>query len=320
MKGFFGLAAFAVTAHALIGRTNSCCFHLTASGGSSGAVGQLSDGQNRIGDSTLSAAQFCISSKGSITDSNGRGCIMTPPTSQFQCDQGATPDLGFSISPSGMLEFHGSSNFIACDTGQNGGMNIFVTPSSALGKCETVQLKADTCFTSTPSPTSSTSRSCSTTLSSNNFEFPHLIIPIDSNAPNTAFGTQFNGTITSTVSSIFNFDIPQSDSGKTCSLIFLFPRKGDLQTSSFSFGGDGKVNVAKLSEAASVTTTFSNAPPISQNLGDIMISPGNSFVISTFSCPAGEKIAFEMRNTGTTDLSFFQDFNPAPIGLFITVC
>ncbi|KAJ5991128.1 hypothetical protein N7499_011672 [Penicillium canescens] len=316
MKNFYTLAAFAAGANALVSRDGSCCFHLDASGAMTGSVGQLSDGQNRIGDNSLSPAQFCISSDGSVTDGNGRGCILTPPTTQFQCDTGATPTPGFSVSSSGMLEFNGSPDFIACETGQNGGANIHTTNSSALGQCENIMLNADSCF----APPAPTSNNCETTLTSGNFEFPHLIVPIDSKSPDTAFGTQFNGTVTSTISSIFNFDIPQSDSGKTCSLVFLFPELKDLVTSSFSFSGDGKIDFSKLSKPADTQTTFNNAPSVSQDLGDITVSPGNSFVVSTFSCPAGEAVAFEMKNAGSTDLNFFQDFNPSPIGLFITVC
>jgi hypothetical protein len=77
MKNFVTLAAFAAGSNALVGRGDSCCFHLTSSGGASGSIGQLSDGQNRIGDDSLSPAQFCINSSGSITDANGRGCILT---------------------------------------------------------------------------------------------------------------------------------------------------------------------------------------------------------------------------------------------------
>lgn len=54
-------------------------------------------------------------------------------------------------------------------------------------------------------------------------QFPHLIIPIDSANPNEAYGSSYNGTISETVSSIYNFDIPVSDNGKTCSLVFYFP-------------------------------------------------------------------------------------------------
>lgn len=54
---------------------SSCSFELTASGGESGTIGQLSDGQNRIGGG-LSPATFTIDN-GGITDAAGRGCILT---------------------------------------------------------------------------------------------------------------------------------------------------------------------------------------------------------------------------------------------------
>ncbi|KAJ5683486.1 hypothetical protein N7462_006651 [Penicillium macrosclerotiorum] len=321
MKHLLIVVTFTASAIALTARDGNCCFHLTASGSVSGSVGQLSDGQNRIGDNSLSPAEFCISSSGSITDGSGRGCILTPPTTQFQCDVGATPTSGFSIDSSGMLEFDGSDTFIACETGQNGGLNIYTTESSALSQCRKIRLSADSCSASSTSPsTSPSSNNCGTTLSTGSFEFPHLIVPVNSQSPDTAFGTQFNGTVTSDISSIFNFDIPQSDSEKTCSLVFLFPHKADLETSSFTFTGDGKIDFAELSAPASSTTTFKNAPDISNDLGEIQISPGNSFVVSTFTCPAGKTVAFEMSTSGDTDLDFFQDFNPAPLGLFITVC
>jgi hypothetical protein len=73
----FGLVA---TSNALIAqRWAPCCFHLSASGAVTGTIGQLNDGQNRQGG-PLSPAQYCITD-GSITDGNGRGCILTrmPP-------------------------------------------------------------------------------------------------------------------------------------------------------------------------------------------------------------------------------------------------
>lgn len=75
MRSFAAIAAFAAGANALVGRGNTCCFHLDASGGASGTVGQLGDGQNRLGGG-LPVAKFCIDSSGSIT-SNNSGCILT---------------------------------------------------------------------------------------------------------------------------------------------------------------------------------------------------------------------------------------------------
>lgn len=77
MNSLVTFVAFAAGASALAARDHSCCFHLTASGGASGIVGQLSDGQNRIGDDSLPTAEFCITPDGSITDGKGRGCILT---------------------------------------------------------------------------------------------------------------------------------------------------------------------------------------------------------------------------------------------------
>jgi hypothetical protein len=118
--------------------------------------------------------------------------------------------------------------------------------------------------------------------------------------------------VTSSISTVFNFDIPNSDAGKTCSLVFLFPRLEDLETSSFTFSGDGKIDFAKLSSTADSSTSFSNVPSVSQDLGTITASPGNSYVISTFSCPAGQAVTYQMKNAGSTDLNFFEDWNPSP--------
>ncbi|RMJ26505.1 hypothetical protein PHISP_02603 [Aspergillus sp. HF37] len=506
MKHFASLAALAAGANALVPRADTCCFHLNASGGASGTLGQLGDGQVRVGDDRLDTSTFCISNNGSITDASGRGCILTPPTTQFQCDLGAKPIPGFSINSQGELEYKGDSSFIACETGQNGGMNIYTENSTDVTQCVDVTLNADSCagagagggaggpgtgpsgtasavpsgpsdvpghpgagpsgtasaFPSGPSggaggpgvgpsgtmpgstsvvsvatpsssapgadggggpmtggpgaessaaggagggfkttirttetltvcptagpgaggqpsgpvaggggaPTSSGAggqattspgatsvtpsgtgaRSASTgTLSgtaaggqptgpgagaggssgpgagggggdncpidsdlSGDYEFPHLIIPVDSSAPNKVPGTALNGTVTDTVSTIFNFDIPKSDAGKTCNLVFLFPEQHELETSAFSFSGNGKIDFAKLSGDATQSTCYSNRPSVAKDYGVTKVSPGNSYLIATFSCPAGETVSFQMSDAGTTELEYFQDYNPKP--------
>jgi hypothetical protein len=77
------IAALALASGAsafVLPRGDGCCFEVTASGGKSGTVGQLGDGQNRVGGG-LAPGTYCINN-GGITDSNGRGCILTPPTTQ----------------------------------------------------------------------------------------------------------------------------------------------------------------------------------------------------------------------------------------------
>jgi hypothetical protein len=54
----------------------TCDFTLTASGGKSGTIGQLHDGQNRIGGG-LPPHHFKIHDGGITDDSGEKGCILT---------------------------------------------------------------------------------------------------------------------------------------------------------------------------------------------------------------------------------------------------
>ncbi|QKX53660.1 uncharacterized protein TRUGW13939_00739 [Talaromyces rugulosus] len=472
MKLIAVATAIIATANSLATGNETCCFTLTASGGQSGPVGQIDDGQTRIGNGTQ-PGQFCVNSSGAIVDGKGRGCFLTPPTSQLQCDEGASPQPGFSVDSSGRLHHNGSTEFIACLSSQGDQLNIYTNPAPQdVNGCQNVSFEANNCHSTGPSasapgaiPTSPTNTAapppgpgptspgapsgpgsgpgpgphpgpgpsapgspggpnpgpepgpgggphpgppggpsppsnssipaplsnsyppegshpagssapggpsgtgtpapgalgapppnkpepptasepgpshpsgtshpespggpgtsptgpgtppsnpsgagCPTDLTPGNYEFPHLIIPIDSSSPSKIPGTSFNGTIDSKISSIFNFDIPPSLSGKRCSLVFLFPTKDKLITSSYSFSGDGAIDFAQLQSPATLQTSASNAPAVRTNLGVTTVSPGHSYTITTFSCPAGETIAYEMKNAGTTDLEWFEDFNPA---------
>jgi hypothetical protein len=62
-------------AAALENRGSGCNVQLTVSGAVNDPVGQISDGQARVG-SGISTATFTLSS-GSMTDSQGRGCWWT---------------------------------------------------------------------------------------------------------------------------------------------------------------------------------------------------------------------------------------------------
>ncbi|KAI9839267.1 MAG: hypothetical protein M1819_003261 [Sarea resinae] len=510
--GLFSLALCLGASAAVTRRqTTGCPFQLTASGSESGTVGELTDGQVRIGGG-LTQSTFTILN-GAITDQNGKGCILTSPTTQFQCDTGAPAQSGFSISSTGQLESGGSTTFFACPTGENGEYNIY-TQSQPNAMCVQISLTASSCFnsgsstsassshsstatsqqgsasgqtetqtststgtastqthlsnstrtvtatstaapqtetgsgststkagvtstqaevtssqagvtssqagvtsteagststeapqtetatgvtsseagtTSTKAETTSTSAprtetetvsvasthassaigsvvtsaettateaqtetetlagsststvetsvqtatitaatgtahptTCPTSLSGA-YQFPHLIIPVSSSAPNTAAGTSFNGTITPTVSSIFNFDFPASVANLTCSLIFLFPTQAQLSTSSFTFSGgssagSGAIDFARLVSPATNATDAANAPAVLTDFGATTVSPGNAYSISNFACPAGETVAFELSSVNGTSLVFMEDFNPSPIGLFVTEC
>src|SRR4051812_31867119 len=111
MKYAFAQVAFGLSANALVARDAQQCVQLQASGPASGVLGQLDDGQNRVGGGHPTGC-YCLSN-GGFTDANGRGCILTPPTTQFQCDVGATPTFGFAISSGGGVTYGGNGKFYA---------------------------------------------------------------------------------------------------------------------------------------------------------------------------------------------------------------
>ncbi|KAM3069547.1 hypothetical protein ACMFMG_005651 [Clarireedia jacksonii] len=125
---------FAPGASAAIIRRDQCSFTITASGGQSGVVGQLSDSQNRLGGE-YPTEDYAISN-GQITDSNGRGRILTPSVQQFQCDASAASTSGFSVSSSGEILYYLLHSEY----------NIYTTPVSGQSKCVEVMLSASSCY------------------------------------------------------------------------------------------------------------------------------------------------------------------------------
>ena len=117
---------------------------------------------------------------------------------------------------------------------------------------------------------------------------PRLIVPVNSNQPDTAYGTQYNAYVGNGNSTIFSFDIPSSYKGMTCSVIFLFPKLTDLQTSSYTFSGSGSISFDQLSGAATQQTTYDSCPSVQSNMGTVSPQPGNSYVVASQSCAAGQ--------------------------------
>ncbi|KAF2088791.1 hypothetical protein K490DRAFT_72501 [Saccharata proteae CBS 121410] len=323
MKTFVATLTLAIGTTALVSRASNCCFGISIDGGPSGSIGELSDGQVRCGQG-LPASTFCIDSNGGLTDQNGRGCLLTQPTTQFQCDAGANPTPDFGVGCDGTVSRNNNETFLACPTGDNGGYNIYTTPPADQQGCVNITLNASNCkpiCTTPPSPPKATS-SCPAELTGN-WEYPHLIIPIDSTQPETALGSSYNGLINPTVSSIFNFDIPSIDARRrgthTCSLIFMFPEQTQLVTSSFSLTGPGTVDFALLQDPASEETTWDSAPAVGTDYGSTTVQPGSSYTVATFPCPAGQRVGVEMNSGNGTVLEWFQDWNECPIGLYVTV-
>lgn len=226
-----------------------------------------------------------------------------------------TPTVSALVSPVTSVESESSTP---------AGTTVIASVGGTSKVYPTTKPYANTTASSAASSTSSASGCVSTTLTgsdtSGNYQYPHLIIPISSTSPTTAYGTQYFGTISSNVSTIFNFDIPSSYSGSTCNLIFLLPLQSELETSSYTYSGTGVIDFEQLSSAATSTTTYDNAPSVEKDLGEFDITEGSSTLIESFECPAGGTLTYELKAVGDTYLYYFQDWNPSPIGLFITYC
>ena len=162
--------------------------------------------------------------------------------------------------------------------------------------------------------------SCPSSLSGE-FQYPHLIVPVNKDTPDTPQGNSYNAHFSPTISSIFNFDIPPSYKGLTCSLIFVFPTRETLQTSNYTLSGKGGIEILRLQDPATAATTYESVPAVSAHVGAVPdLQAGSGNVISSGPCFAGARISYEISATGDLDLEYFQDYNPAPIGLYITVC
>lgn len=70
-------------------RYHECKFELNAKGGANGCIGQLEDGQCRIGGKYAPATFTLDQTTGILEDAKGRGCIITGTShAQIQCDEG----------------------------------------------------------------------------------------------------------------------------------------------------------------------------------------------------------------------------------------
>merc|ERR1712193_259073 len=156
-------------------------------------------------------------------------------------------------------------------------------------------------------------KACATTLNEGSYETPHLIVPVNKDSPDESYGTSYFGQVNSTTSSIFNFDIPSSYEGKTCSVVFLFPKKEDLETANYDYSGSGSMSCDKLESAATEQTTYNNVPKVSSHLNDLELESGNSYVVSTGSCEAGQKVSYQLSSEGGMALKL-RGLEPQPIG------
>lgn len=81
---------------------------------------------------------------------------------------------------------------------------------------------------------------------------------------------------------------------------------------------------AHLKGAATEETTWGNMPTWAEDYGTQSLKPGNGYVVTSFACPAGKREGYVMGamlpHKDPTSLEWFQDYNPEPIGLYVSAC
>ena len=258
--------------------------------------------------SISSVSPASVGSSPSNPQSTASTVAATPIPSTSSSSDASGSALGLSSTPSSLNSAPVSQN---------------VPTSSAAISVQGSSTFATITKTSAMPSTSPSSSSCPMDLSGQ-FEYPHLIVPIDKSQPDTAKGTSYNGTFSPTISSVYNFDIPASDAGKTCSLVFFLPTQSQLTSSSYTLTGTGGMTISRLQSPATQQTTYNTCPAVAKDSllprNIESVTPGNDYIIASGSCFAGARVAWEISATGSLSLNYFQDYSPAPIGLYITVC
>ena len=270
--------------------------------------------------SSVPAAQATATTAAALVDAAGAGNEGTPSTAGEKASSAASsPAEKASSSASSPIA---SVAPVATSTAaaQIDETSTSITPPAADPVPTTLATITTTSVLPAASASGASASGCPATLSGTH-EFPHLIVLVNKDSPTTASGDSYNGTFSSTVSSIFNFDIPESDSGKTCSLVFLLPTLSEMISSAFSLSGSGGLDVAQLKSPATEQTSYSTIPNVEKDLGGpTSITPGNEYVIASGSCAAGQTVSYAVSATGSLALNYFQDSVAAAIGFYITVC
>jgi Ubiquitin 3 binding protein But2 C-terminal domain len=157
---------------------------------------------------------------------------------------------------------------------------------------------------------------CPTDLNGD-YAAPALIVPVDSANPENAAGTQYLGTVSKTVDTLFQFNIPSTYSGKTCSLIMLLPSTPNVQ----QFSGDGILHTTLLQNQVSTSTTWNTKGPVSTDHGNVTVVEGNSYTLATFDCPAGYQLTYDVGSAdGNTELTWFETSQDPATGLWVRAC
>lgn len=137
----------------------------------------------------------------------------------------------------------------------------------------------------------------------------------------SAAQTNYTGKCSDDDSTLFRFDIPTSYSGSICEVIFALPRHDSMETSDYQMSNTsmsmGSMGVIPMSSVPYEGMSLDDA--VAERTGDeAMWSPvvDGIFTVYKGPCAAGQSIGFMMQCVGMS-LTYFQDYNPCPVGMYV---
>ncbi|ORY80898.1 ubiquitin 3 binding protein But2 C-terminal domain-domain-containing protein [Protomyces lactucae-debilis] len=154
--------------------------------------------------------------------------------------------------------------------------------------------------------------------------YPRIITPVSTTNPARVYGPQYFASIGNGNTTIFTFDYQKAG---TCTIEFKFPTKEYIKslqgTTDWTVSGPGGPNVPvtlyTLATVADANASFQSKPArISAVTGTLI--PGTNTTLTTFACPVGKSVSYELVAESGQALTFFEDYNPPPLGLLLLQC
>lgn len=194
--------------------------------------------------------------------------------------------------------------------------------------------------TTLPDPTTVSSTAPSPTYTppcltlTDNFQYPHLIVDWNMTTGMGSSESLYSPTIADKSMAVFNFDIPSSYANMTCDLVWALPNQDQLVYSSYdehpipSPTAESGANVPPnditaflLEEPAGLSMTPDTFPAIVGGGPLAVFAAHGLTTIMSGPCAAGETVGYAMwvAYPGYNySLTYFQNYAPCAIGLYIT--
>lgn len=151
------------------------------------------------------------------------------------------------------------------------------------------------------------------------YEIPNLLVPIDLSTPGNILGNRYIAQISSTHSTLFDFNIPPEYQGKTCNLVFHVPPESQEWWHPWHLTTPGGIVFSQLEvPATALTSADTVSGSTSGPIGAVNSLESGAHLVSSAPCEAGKILGYRADAVGATDLQYFQMTSPAA-GLFMTV-